>query len=731
MRSLAHGAEPQLLEQSQSAADAALYRLLNGSRSGPAYVEEGSTILSVGVTDYTIPWLYQKVTGNLRFDRDYVEDPNDPPQDIRAVIMEVTTLHVKIRLSGSPTHANLIWRWKVVAPEALVDPNPAGSSPSYAIIPAGALNGSSARNLAASRTGAALNSNVFSGGGTNDTAVLNVALADFGATGGGTFIMDGAALVSAPGLKVPSNVAILCPNKSCGVYLASGSNCHMVTNSNFTSVTNPHEPSGGSRQKNIAIIGGTWNGNYSGQTVYVNNNVLNSWVCGMWFNGVDNLSIQGVTIYDARKFCLMITYPHNADVIDYTAEYPVSREDNNDALHVWGPATGQLTVRNLRAVNTCDDVLALNYCESRAGMGTGEVDFTGRDAAVSTLIDGVYIENGHSVLRIDGTVASVGVITVRNVVANFSENVALSLLAYGTWKRLLCEDWVLKVPLAAVAGIPKGVQIFSPQNGSVTEIRKWRHTGDGSVHLTDTQQNTLFTVVTTDVATPAAKIIFADIIVDKPATPRGGVLLYFKGSASARVVDEVVVRNSTLLKDGYGYLVQNDLPAVTMGSLSLPGNMLNGATALLGARPPDGLQKPRARVFNSAAISVPNATLSILTFNSERWDSDTIHSTSSNTSRLTCRTAGNYVITANIAYDINATGYRVTRLLLNGTTEIARDVRPALSASDYTVSFTTTIYDLAVSDYVEVQVYQTSGGALNVQPITNSSPEFSMVWLGP
>lgn len=138
-----------------------------------------------------------------------------------------------------------------------------------------------------------------------------------------------------------------------------------------------------------------------------------------------------------------------------------------------------------------------------------------------------------------------------------------------------------------------------------------------------------------------------------------------------------------------------------------------------------------ARAYNSAAISVANATLITLTLNSERWDSDTIHSTSTNTSRLTCNTAGKYLITANVAYDINATGYRVTRILLNGVTEIARDMRMPVTASDYTACIVTTIQDLTVTDYIEVQAYQTSGGALNVQSVGNYSPELSMVWEGP
>ena len=41
-----------------------------------------------------------------------------------------------------------------------------------------------------------------------------------------------------------------------------------------------------------------------------------------------------------------------------------------------------------------------------------------------------------------------------------------------------------------------------------------------------------------------------------------------------------------------------------------------------------------------------------------------------------------------------------------------------------------TLYELAVNDYVELVVYQSSGGALNVVSSGNHSPEFMMVYQG-
>lgn len=130
-----------------------------------------------------------------------------------------------------------------------------------------------------------------------------------------------------------------------------------------------------------------------------------------------------------------------------------------------------------------------------------------------------------------------------------------------------------------------------------------------------------------------------------------------------------------------------------------------------------------ARVYNSAAISSNNATLTALTFDTERYDTDGLHSTSSNTGRLTCTRAGKHLIVVNLEFASNATGYRVVHIRLNGTTYIAVDSKMAVNGNATWFS-TATIYDLAVGDYVEVVVYQTSGGALNVSAAGNYTPEF-------
>lgn len=140
---------------------------------------------------------------------------------------------------------------------------------------------------------------------------------------------------------------------------------------------------------------------------------------------------------------------------------------------------------------------------------------------------------------------------------------------------------------------------------------------------------------------------------------------------------------------------------------------------------------PSCRVYNNANISINDATLTALTFNTERFDNDTMHSTSSNTGRITFTTAGRYYVAACVQFAVNATGnVRRVAIRLNGATIIADKTVTPVGGSNATIVPISTSYDFAAADYVEVLVYQDSGGALNVEAAGNISPEFMAALFG-
>lgn len=136
-----------------------------------------------------------------------------------------------------------------------------------------------------------------------------------------------------------------------------------------------------------------------------------------------------------------------------------------------------------------------------------------------------------------------------------------------------------------------------------------------------------------------------------------------------------------------------------------------------------------ARVYHSANQSIADGTATALAFDSERYDTDTIHDPSTNNTRLTCKTAGKYAISANVSFAGDADGYREVAIKLNGTTFIADEIRAAVLASSLSIHVGC-MYALAVNDYVECVVTHAAGGPLNVLASPNFSPEFSMHFLG-
>jgi hypothetical protein len=133
-----------------------------------------------------------------------------------------------------------------------------------------------------------------------------------------------------------------------------------------------------------------------------------------------------------------------------------------------------------------------------------------------------------------------------------------------------------------------------------------------------------------------------------------------------------------------------------------------------------------ARVYNASNISINDSTWTYLTFGAERQDTDGIHSKTTNTGRLTCRTPGFYIIFGAVSFDTNATGIRRAAIELNGSDYIAAN-RFDTSGTGNTTWAIATGYYLNSDDYVQLAVYQTSGGALDVVSWEKGSPEFGMV----
>lgn len=139
-----------------------------------------------------------------------------------------------------------------------------------------------------------------------------------------------------------------------------------------------------------------------------------------------------------------------------------------------------------------------------------------------------------------------------------------------------------------------------------------------------------------------------------------------------------------------------------------------------------------ARVFNSSNISIANSTTVLLDFDTDEFDTDTIHDVVTNKSRLTAKTKGKYFITGHVKFAARTGSSHVLEILIRftgaSTIDIA-DHRESNSPTGVLTQFSiATFYELDVGDYVELGVFQNSGNSVNVLSAAgDSSPEFGMI----
>jgi hypothetical protein len=120
-----------------------------------------------------------------------------------------------------------------------------------------------------------------------------------------------------------------------------------------------------------------------------------------------------------------------------------------------------------------------------------------------------------------------------------------------------------------------------------------------------------------------------------------------------------------------------------------------------------------------------------ITFDANRFDNASLHSTSSNTERIVVPTggAGKFDIGGCLEFAANATGARYGGIGLSGiATLLSRFGWIAGNASYGAALNPTAVWSAAVADYFTLAAWQDSGGTLNVNATGNYTPEFWAVW---
>lgn len=128
------------------------------------------------------------------------------------------------------------------------------------------------------------------------------------------------------------------------------------------------------------------------------------------------------------------------------------------------------------------------------------------------------------------------------------------------------------------------------------------------------------------------------------------------------------------------------------------------------------IDPPACSVYNTAAQSVPTGTNTALTADSETYDNDSMHSTASNTHRITAQTAGRYLFFASVEFAASTGGhYRDLLFVTSGSASFGRTMLPQVnsgSIATLVVSVGTRV--LTVGEWVQVMVRHNAGVNLNV-----------------
>lgn len=266
----------------------------------------------------------------------------------------------------------------------------------------------------ASRCGAALDSDLRNGGGTDDTAALQAVL-DRARDGEGVhLIVDGPARVS--GLDLHSNTTIE-GTPGAGLYLADGSDRAIIRNA--------HRSRDEIVDENIGIRGLFLGGNRDGQQApwiggplpgdldwdfngAVHLEKDRSWKAPLQLLGVRGLVIEDVEIWDARAFSCWLANVSRVEIRNMTIDvnygpYPADASveeqiaflegtpPNLDGIHINGPAD-QVLIDGARI--TCrDDAVALDAND----WGIADItlgDLSGPYAGQGPIVD-VVVRNVH------------------------------------------------------------------------------------------------------------------------------------------------------------------------------------------------------------------------------------------------------------------------------------------------------------------------------------------------
>ena len=195
---------------------------------------------------------------------------------------------------------------------------------------------------------------------------------------------------------------------------------------------------------------------------------------------------------------------------------------------------------------------------------------------------------------------------------------------------------------------------------------------------------------------------------------------------------------------GAGSVGASQLASDAVTAAKLNDDIISGQTAL-GATPADtdeflvsdagtikrvdysylkgGTNTPNFHAYVSGNQSIANSTFQTVIFNVEYFDSAGAYNVSDGKFTVPSGQAGKYLFTFNLRAGAWEAPRFITVFAKNGT-DVSYFEHAAADSNERVSKGGSIIMDLAVSDYITIKLYQTSGSAQNITGVSNQSSNF-------